>query len=598
MANKPFHLFSLISPPPETKIYPQDGDDVLENNITDGFETPRSSSISTASLSTPRSLFSTPPRSPPKTPPRPTRSHVEERILMRRYKLSSSPSLSPVKPPRNNEDDDLSSDNNNIEDDPPCHRDTDISFSSVGDADDNEDTDYMSTPDNTPNSSPRKSDLLSLSPIQQRLERARTKREQILEERCANIHNKSKSKVQLANKRKEDATLEKVSKARTEESISNAKSKREQILIERVQQIEVKSKLKEMEASKRKEDVTRELIEKARTELAKTPLAKERRDQQLALRVQSVEATLESKTEAAQKRLERHLYEKQQRACCKERKERAERRRKLISYEKRAKLLAALDAKLERAAIKSSKLNEEKAIRAGEDIVKAKEVSRRVKAARTIQSCVREAYGIDIVEGGSIDLSQHDAAERLQRWFMWRIHVCKRRLYGDENDGTSSDAVKALTRLLELFPLSSDDGQHQPPPFEQISQIMMQSETLKMAMAIVDSLRPINEVSFGASSSSSSLSAKTNHPKMDGRTLLSLSLIAVHPREVLGDDFDKPSENKDDTSSKGSRLLAEASLALLEALNELLTTGSSANGAEVAQQLLSISKLSLQVSDA
>lgn len=523
---------------------------------------------------------------------------------MRRYKLSSSPSLSPVKPPRNNGDDELSSDNNNIEDNPLCHRDTDISFSSAGDADDNEDTDYMSTPDNTPNSSPRKSDLLSLSPIQQRLERARTKREQILEERCANIHNKSKSKVQLANKRKEDATLKKVSKARTEESISNAKSKREQILIERVQQIEVKSKLKEMEASKRKEDVTRELIEKARTELAKTPLAKERRDQQLAFRVQSVEATLESKTEAAQKRLERHLYEKQQRACCKERKERAERRRKLISYEKRAKLLAALDAKLERAAIKSSKLNEEKAIRAGEDIVKAKEVSRRVKAARTIQSCVREAYGIDIVEGGSIDLSQHDAAERLQRWFMWRIHVCKRRLYGDENDGTSSDAIKALTRLLELFPLSSDDGQHQPPPFEQISQIMMQSETLKMAIAIVDSLRPINEVSFGASSSSSSLSGKTNPSKMDGRTLLSLLLIAVHPREVLGDDFDKQpttdaeGENKDDMSSKGSRLLAEASLALLEALNELLTTGSSANGAEITQQLLSISKLSLQVSDA
>ena len=513
-----------------------------------------------------------------------------------------SPSLSPVKSSRNNGDDDLLSNSNNIEDDPLCHHhDTDISFSSGDDS--KEDTDYMSTPDNTPNSSPRKSDLLSLSPIQQRLERARLAREQILEERCANIHNKSKSKVQLANKRKEDAILEKMSKARTDESISNAKSKREQILIQRVQQIEVKSKLKEMEASKRKEDVTRELIEKARTELAKTPIAKDRREQQLALRVQSVEATLEYKTEAAQKRSERHLFEKQQRACCKERKERAERRRKLISYEKRAKLLAALDAKLERAAIKSSKLNEEKAIRAGEDIVKAKEVSRRVKAARIIQSCVREAYGIDspIVEGSNIDLSQHDAAERLQRWFMWRVHVCKRRLYGDdsgdENNGTSSDAIKALTRLLELFPLSSDDGQQQPPPFEQISQIMMQPQTLKMAMVIVDSIRPINEVSFGASSSSSSSqSAKTNHPKMDGRTLLSLLLIAIHPREVLGDDFNKATTDDGTAPSKGSCLLANSSKALLEALGELLTAGSNAHGAEVSQQLLSISKLSLQVS--
>lgn len=253
-----------------------------DNNDDDGmFETP---------MSTPRSLFSTPPSSPSKTPPRPS-SHVDNRIRMRQYKLSMTPS--PVKPrchhPCGNNDP-LS----DPEDPPLCHRIADISFSSAGGgdgeeiwmADESNEESYPQSPGATPNNSPRKSDLLSLSPIHERLERARTKRQAILEERVQNIDNKSAEKQQQARKNKEDATLEKVSKARTEESIILAKSKRQQILDERVQQIDVKSKEKEEQAIKRKEDVEREKIEKARSELAKSPAAKERREQQLALRVQ------------------------------------------------------------------------------------------------------------------------------------------------------------------------------------------------------------------------------------------------------------------------------------------------------------------------
>ena len=71
-----------------------------------------------------------------------------------------------------------------------------------------------SSPYVTPSSSPSKSDLLSLSPLQQRLSRAKSKRQRMLEERIQIIDAKSKLREQEARQRKEDATLERASKAR------------------------------------------------------------------------------------------------------------------------------------------------------------------------------------------------------------------------------------------------------------------------------------------------------------------------------------------------------------------------------------------------
>lgn len=566
-----------------------------EGDDGDGFETPRSPEWTPAS--TPRSLFSTPPRtprSPPKTPPRPT-SRVDDRIRRRRGKPLASPSPSPVK------SGDLVS---GPSEEPPLvlHRISDASFTSAVEDEDEDDDEWDGSKSNpsstnvTPSSSPSKSDLLSLSPLQQRLARARTKRQQILEERVQNIDDRSKAKGEQAIRRKEDATLERVIKARKEESIVQAKCKREQMLEERVQQIEVKSRLKETEALRRKEDATLGVIEKARSELAKSPVAKERRDQQLALRVEELEASLESRTQMAQRRLERHLLEKQQRASCKERKERAERRRTLISYEKRARLLAGLDARLERAALSSQRFVEEKAIRSGGEVVKAKEVARRVRAARAIQGVVREAYGLERPDRhGKPTLGQHEAAERLQRWSSWRMRVCWRRLMAhddadDEQDNEERDniaervpkAMEALEKLLKLFPVAPEQRQQRrpstSPPFEELGRRMMQPETLEAAARVVDCLRPINEVSFGHSGGDGSAAldqsrAGSGLPGMDGRTLLSLLLIAVHPHEVLGEDFDEMAGSegaKDDRSGRGSRLLALTCKTLLSSLRDLL----------------------------
>jgi len=364
-----------------------------------------------------------------------------------------------------------------------------------------------------------------------------------------------KTKEMEAIKRKEDATLEKVTKARTEEAILQAKERRDQLEVDKQLQM-LTLRMKEEEALKRKEDVTMERVEKARTEDSILQ-AKERRDYQLSQRVQSVEAIIETKSKEAQKRQEFHLLQKQQRACRKEQKERAERRRKLLWYERRAKLLKSLDGKLERAALRSNEITNEKAIKAGEELARAKEVARKVKAARVIQEIARDVYDFRKCEFVDIELSQHEAASRLQKWVAWRAAICKRRLVAsfaesdadaDAEKPSSTTTRNMLEELLKLFRLPPKDKKQQK------------------ATAIVECLLPIIDIHFASSSS---------NKNVDGRSLLTLFLIAVHPMEVLGDYRDKSVGSgvddgvDEDRCARGTKQLANAAAALLHSLSAL-----------------------------
>lgn len=426
-------------------------------------------------------------------------------------------------------------------------------------------------------------DMLSMSPVEQRLARARTKRQQILTERVQHIDNKCKAKEHSANIRHMDHTFNKVSKAQIiDELIIQAKSRREQLLEDRVSQIDVKLKLKESGASRRKEDVTHQRVERARSELAKSPIAKKRREQQLLLRIERAEATLHSRTARAQELFELHVLEKQQRACWMERKERAELRRGLISYEKRARLLETLDAKLEGAAIRNHRYKEEKTIRAVEEIAKAKEVARRVKAVRDIQCFVRKTYNMKRLHHHGSNLDQHDAALRLQKWMQWKLHVCKSRMFGAASGDTTThpatETFKALETIVSMFPLMPDTKEQlrrrspKPPPFETITQMMMKPESLKMAASIVECIRSIT----GESAIS------------DGRTLLAICLIAIHPREVLGDEPMHTVASNVDENTKGSHLLVLSSRSLLGALHQL------GEAASDGDRILNLKRLSSQ----
>ena len=400
-----------------------------------------------------------------------------------------------------------------------------------------------------------------------------------MEERAQSIDIKIKTREMDAIKRKEDATLEKVIKARTEASILQAKERRDQLEIDK--QLHMLSlRAKEEEALQRKEGVTMERIEKARTE-GSILQAKERRDYKLSQRVQTVEATIETKTKEASERVESYLLHKQQRACRKEQKERAEQRRELLWYERRAKLLKSLDGKLERATRRSNRITNEKAIKAGEELARAKEVARKVKAARVIQEIARDVYDFKKCESVDIELSHHEAAARLQRWVAWRAAICKRRLI---NAFAANDSHNVVEELLQLFRVSDKEQSHHSLPFEALTLQMRRPDIQQTATSIIDCLLPIIDVHFASSSPST-------NKGVDGRSLLTLYLIAAYPIEVLGDGFDGADGADGDKCDRGTKRLANAAAALLQSFSLL-----SSPTLTVGEDLLKIGNLYIKVS--
>lgn len=492
---------------------------------------------------------------------------------MRRYKLSLSPGTTPNSSPRK-------SDNSSDAGTPSTSSATTSSPVGVAlfhdDRHEAQNGGYTSSfatpphsPHSTPASSPTKFELDGLSPLQQRLARARTKRERIMEERAQNIDIKMKTKELEATKRKEGVTLEKVIKARTEDSILQAKERRDQLEVDK--QLHMLSlRVKREKAIQRREGVTMERIEKARTKDSILQ-AKERRDYQLSQRVQTVEANIEAKSKEASQRVESYLLQKQQRSCRKEQKQRAEQRRKLLWYERRAKLLKSLDGKFERATRRSNKITNEKAIKAKEELARAKEVARKVRAARVIQEVVRDMYGFKKCESVDIELSQHEAAARLQKWVAWRTAICKRRLVESfgESDAASTATRTVVDDLLQIFHVpSSQDGKQSNRclSFEELTLQMRRPDIQQKATAIIDCLLPIIDVHFAPSKSSISSSSLSTSPALLGRALLTLFLIAVHPFDVLGDDF----ESEDgDRCARGTKQLANSAAELLQSLSAL-----------------------------
>ena len=122
---------------------------------------------------------------------------------------------------------------------------------------------------------------------------------------------------------------------------------------------------------------------------------------------------------------------------------------------------------------------------------------------------------------------------------------------------------------------------------------MMQPDTLRRARRVVECLRPFD--------AAAAPSAGGDVPALDARLFLSLALIAVHPAEVLGDDFDEASgagagegRGEDGEASRGSRPLARSCRALFSALRELVVTGADADARDAASQLRRVSAASLR----
>ena len=282
--------------------------------------------------------------------------------------------------------------------------------------------------------------------------------------------------------------------------------------------------------------------------------------------------------------------------------QRAHQKRSHLQYLRHLHLLQCLHA-TQQAIDRSYRTKQQIRYQASLEILRCKERARRVRACRLLQRFIRKKlFGWEPRKDNGTEycceckLSQHGAVERLQFWNVWREIVCRGRLMRN-NDGSSLDGLSCLKSLLEIFvrleednARSEDDSHHVEtssddnrvnkvqPSFEEIRTQMMKMETLKAAETVLDCLRPVTEVSFGrnnyaTTSTTSTDDSEDSSSSIDGRTLLSLLLIAVCPTDVLGEEYNHPSEDGEETvdhSKTCARLLVKAANGLLDSLRDIL----------------------------
>jgi len=104
-----------------------------------------------------------------------------------------------------------------------------------------------------------------------KLERAKSKRERLHEERVQSIDSKSKEREKTALRLQQDFVLDRVMKAQTEESIRQAQQRRERLALDKRLAVE-ETMRQNSEAIQRKEGIKLNIVSKCRAELAVSPI--------------------------------------------------------------------------------------------------------------------------------------------------------------------------------------------------------------------------------------------------------------------------------------------------------------------------------------
>ena len=276
--------------------------------------------------------------------------------------------------------------------------------------------------------------------------------------------------------------------------------------------------------------------------------------------------------------------------------ERAQQKRAHLQYLRHVHLLQCLHA-THQAIQRSHQTKEYIRSQASMEIARCKERAKRVKACRLLQRFIRKKFGWTRFESTRGDhdnrLSQHGAVERLQFWNVWRGRVCLDRFM-------KGGGVSDLERLLQIFVREDtiivgrnqevENGNDEEKidknghSFEEIRREMMKGETLQAVETVLECIRPMTEVSFGkrdvvttstTDNLATSKDSRDNTSIADGRTFLSLLLIAVCPTDVLGEEYHDLSDQDGqiattDRSKICARLLVQAANGLLTSLSNIL----------------------------
>lgn len=281
---------------------------------------------------------------------------------------------------------------------------------------------------------------------------------------------------------------------------------------------------------------------RAKQSIERITQVRERRITLEAERLEALQVSLKSRIQGAAIRVEVMHKSRQERARNDERASLARARRSLQIYERRVALLSSLDHREKRACtLRDSSLRRRRE-RAAEDIRRARLISRKVRAARTIQRSIRWK----LLEAGSSgkasshvsaqhsSLSHNDAATLIQTFL-------KERIVSMRFHSACSEPRDALKTLIDIL---DDNREGDKPSFETLRTRMIHRSMIQAARSFLVALDlPI---------------------ELNDRTLLSAFLISTHSSEVLG------VENSD--MDNRSMLLVKASIRLVEALQALLVS--------------------------
>ena len=305
-------------------------------------------------------------------------------------------------------------------------------------------------------------------------------------------------------------------------------------------------------------------------------------------------ASIENKLNGAISRAEQMTYKKQHKARFdhENRAERARKKRELAEFERRSALLASVDRRSNLAERYVQRRLLSRQFRARGEIEKAQEVARRVRSVRVLQRAIRRMLGSESESDtitSSIDntqLSQNDAAARLQLCRAWRVKMVCHRLSSpslslsasdksQEADASTPTPLASLQMLLSQMGLGNSKSTT-PKSFEDLTATMSETTVLTAAQELLYSFDPLLSSSSSSLSSSSSSSSRTSSVVSD-RTLLSAFLVSEQPFNVLG------SKRGDD---KCSRLLEAASKNLTSVLMELSEVGLELNNERAISSLV------------
>lgn len=248
--------------------------------------------------------------------------------------------------------------------------------------------------------------------------------------------------------------------------------------------------------------------------------------------------SIESRLQNAMKRANQVKKSRQIQARRDERMERVKSRRTLNEYEKRSALLSDLDKRLDRAT-KNLKLRlYDRQSKARGEVQQAKLKAKKVKAVKIIQRVVRQKFGFCHQADDEANISQNDAARRLQSWKKWRIQVIARTL--QKSESASNSSIDALNLILSTMGYGQESIK--TTSFQKKSSALGNPLLLDAGRQVLKCLCPI-----------------LGEGTICERTFLSAFLVASHPDEVLGRQYisDKCSSHLFKASQKLIRILQE-----------------------------------------